>query len=132
MPAPPADVVRQLYAAWSNLDVAAASDLYAPNVVFDWSRRHMDPLVADGRDAVVRATAELLEPWDEAGVEIERLIEGEGWVLALVHAHGRGRASGAAGDAHVAHVWTVRDGLIERMEYYGDQAEALAAAGEAG
>lgn len=122
----PEQIVRQLYEMWRTFDLDAARRLYAPDVAFDWSRRQMDAVVAEGKEAVVEATRELREPWDEARMEIEELVEDGERVIACIHVQGRGRASGAVADAHVAHVWTIRDGLVQRMEYYGDQAEAMA------
>jgi len=132
VPASPSDVVRKVYEAWQSRDLTAVGELYGPDVVFDWSRRQLHALVAEGRSAALRATSDLFDSFVESGVEIERLVEEANRVIALVHARGRGRTSGALVEAHVGHVWTVRDGLIQRMEYYGDQAEALATADRGG
>jgi ketosteroid isomerase-like protein len=129
MSSPAADVVKEVYEAWARTDLAAIERLYGRDIVLDWSRRQLHPLVAEGRAPALRATADLFDAFSEQRPEIERLVEQGERVVALVRAHGRGRASGAVVDAHVGHVWTIRDGLVQRMEYYGDQDEALAAAG---
>jgi ketosteroid isomerase-like protein len=51
---------------------------------------------------------------------------GEDRVLVIAHARATG-ASGVTTDQRLAHVWTIRDGLIVRFEWYNDPAEAHAA-----
>jgi len=59
----------------------------------------------------------------------ERLMDADDKVLAFVRITGVGRASGAEFDIRIAHLWTLRDGLIVRGEGYGDRDRALEAAG---
>ena len=42
---------------------------------------------------------------------------------------GRGRGSGVTVDTEGAHVWTLRDGKVVRLEAFADRAKALAAVG---
>jgi ketosteroid isomerase-like protein len=43
--------------------------------------------------------------------------------------HARGRTTGIDTEAHAFLVWTLRDGLVTRVETFAEQAEALEAAG---
>jgi ketosteroid isomerase-like protein len=61
--------------------------------------------------------------------QTEDLISVDDKVVALVRWRGRGRASGAEGEISMAIVWTVREQAITRLEFFLDQAEALAAVG---
>ena len=51
----------------------------------------------------------------------ERLMDADDKVLAFVRVTGVGRASGAEFDIRIAHLWTLRDGLVVRGEGYGDR-----------
>jgi ketosteroid isomerase-like protein len=62
-------------------------------------------------------------------MEPEELIDAGDQVVAFVRVHGRGKGSGAAVDARIAQVWTIRSERAIRLEYYGDRTEALKAAG---
>jgi ketosteroid isomerase-like protein len=42
---------------------------------------------------------------------------------------GRGRASGVPVELHFAQVWSFREGVPVRMEFYGDAEDARSAAG---
>jgi ketosteroid isomerase-like protein len=61
-------------------------------------------------------------------IEVERCWEKDEKVLAFVRVRGRGQASGADFDIRIAHLWTLRGGLVVRGEGYGDRREALEAA----
>ncbi len=50
-------------------------------------------------------------------------------VVALLVVRGQGTLSGAAVEVPMAHVLTLRDGKVHRIEYFGDRAEALKAVG---
>ncbi len=65
----------------------------------------------------------------EVEIEIERLLDQDDRVLAFVRMAGSGAASGAAFEIRIAHLWTLRDGIVVRGEGYGDRAEALEAFG---
>jgi ketosteroid isomerase-like protein len=67
--------------------------------------------------------------FDELNIEIERLWEIDDDVLCFVRVHGRSGGAGAPFDIRIAHLWTIRDGLVLRAQAFGDRDEALAAAG---
>jgi ketosteroid isomerase-like protein len=103
--------------------------LIDPEAEFDWSRRMIDPRVERGLDDIAAGWAEMTTPWEDLTIEIDELIDHGARVLALVRVVGKGLASGAEVVASVAHLWTIRDGLVVQMTYYGDRAEALQAVG---
>ena len=74
-----------------------------PELVVDFSRRRIDPFVAHA-----------------AGNK----------VFAFIRMTSRGKGSGALVEAHVANVWTFRDGKVIEFAYFGeDRAAAVEAAG---
>jgi ketosteroid isomerase-like protein len=70
-----------------------------------------------------------LEPWARYRVQVEDVIDAGDRVVVLV----RDRAGRADMDAEVelisGSVWTIRDGRVSRVEFYGSRREALHAAG---
>jgi ketosteroid isomerase-like protein len=82
-----------------------------------------------GHAGLKRWTAKTREIWDEWRFHLERLIEVDDRVVALVHLVAQGGLSGVRLERDTAHVWTVAHGKITRCEVYLDRAEGLAAAG---
>ncbi len=50
-------------------------------------------------------------------------------VLAVVHTSGRAKGSGIEISQDLTHVWTLREGLVIRLNTYSTKAEALEAVG---
>lgn len=104
----------------------------APEVVIDYSRRLIDPFVVRGLDdqSLTAVRSAFMEVWQEPPVmEPLELRDAGDKVYALVCVSGRGRASGAGVEVHVAHVITFCDALAVEFTYFGDDiAAALEAA----
>ncbi len=62
-----------------------------------------------------------------SSVSVDRFVDAGDHVVAIGHTRGRVNDGGAAFDVPVAHVWTIRDGLVTRIEYYIDDPTMLAA-----
>jgi ketosteroid isomerase-like protein len=72
---------------------------------------------------------EVWEAW-EGFTEVLERIEGAGeTVVVLGSISGRGRASGVEVTTKAALVWTIRDGLVEAVDMFSDQDEALRSVG---
>ena len=87
----------------------------------------LDP-VYRGRDGVRKLNEQLSEPWEQFRLEPDRFIDLGEQVLVLSHFHGKGR-DGIEARLPFAHLWTVRDGLVVRMDAFASHAEALEAVG---
>jgi ketosteroid isomerase-like protein len=125
------ETVRRLYAA---LDQGGEGfwDLAAPELVVDYSRRLIEPVVLRGRDQVRDFAERERQMWEggHIGWEPKELIDVGDKVLALVRTSGRGKASGVDVHAHVWNVWRFRDGKPVEWTYFGeDRAAALEAVG---
>ena len=59
--------------------------------------------------------------------QTEDLIAADDKIVALVRWSGRGKTSGAQGEISMAIVWTVRDRVITRLEFFLDRDQALEA-----
>jgi ketosteroid isomerase-like protein len=106
------EIVRRIYDAASLRDSAGALALYDPEVVWDISHAPARELLAgshvyEGHEGLAR----FFRDWHEAPTR------------------GRGRKSGIEVQLPHAAVWTVRDGKVTRVVWFGTVDEAMAAAG---
>jgi len=69
------------------------------------------------------------EAWEDWELEVEKLIDADKMVLAIVRQRGRSKATGLPVDMHFAMLWTFRNGKQFRMRMYASPDEGLAAAG---
>ena len=125
------ELVSRYYAA---LNVAFSertfrADFLDAEIEFDMSRRLLDPEVFRGIDEVRRFIEDILASWEEYEVIPDEVLDAGEKVVALLVVRGQGTLSGAAVEVPVAHVLTLRDGKVLRIEYFGDRAEALKAVG---
>ena len=110
----------------------AAWDVVAPEFVWDFSRRLINPVVLRGRDEVRAFMEREGQMWegDHLAYEPKELIDAGDHVLALIRVSGRGKASGVEVEAYVWNVVTFRDGKPVEQTYFGDdRAAAFEAAG---
>lgn len=122
-----ASVVRSVYEAFASADVEGIIDALADDVVLE------DPDlpgggIFSGVDSVLGFLRQWGDTFDELTVELEELIDaGDGRVVAVVHQKGVSK-TGVAVEMHDAHVWTVRDGKVARIQMFLSREAALAAA----
>jgi ketosteroid isomerase-like protein len=121
------DLVRSIYAHWERGDWSQA----------DWADADIEFVMADGPDqrtirglpAMARVWGEFLTAWSGYAITGEEFRElGDGKVLALLHATGRGKSSGVGITAsdRGANIFTIRDGAVTRLAIYFDHRNALA------
>jgi uncharacterized protein len=122
------ETVQRLYDSMNARDPARAIDLADSDVEWIPDSRVAEGAIR-GRDNVVRFFMDRAEMFEQLRVEVERCWEKDDRVLAFLRVTGRGQASGAEFEIRIAHLWTLRDGLLVRGEGYGDRREALKAAG---
>jgi uncharacterized protein len=121
------EILRNAYAAFS--EGRFELDHLDANVVWDESRRQIDPAVHHGLAGVRRVVESGLEVFEDFSVEAEQFFDLGEKVLVFSRVRGRGKESGAEVDARVARLYTFRDDKAIRVEYFGDREEALQAAG---
>ena len=122
--------VREGYEAFNRGDLDGFLDFLAPDVEWLEPSEGAQGDVHNGREEVRRFIQLGLEAWGEYRAEPEQILEaGADRVLVLVHARARGRASGLEMEAPVAHLITLLEGRVTRLEMFAERSEALAAAG---
>jgi ketosteroid isomerase-like protein len=102
---------------------------WSPEVELRWSRSGPEARVYQGRDGVIQAFREWLEPFREYYIEPLAFIEQEDRVIIPQRQWGIGRASGAPVEIEVTYVYEFRDHMITRVDEYDTLKEALEAAG---
>ena len=125
------EIARRLFALLSQGDEAVWDEL-PPELVFDFSRRLLNPVVVRGRDEVRAFWEGEGHLWEggHLGYQPKELIDAGDKVLALLRISGRAKASGVEVEAYVWNVTTFRDGKPVETTYFGDdRAAALEAAG---
>jgi ketosteroid isomerase-like protein len=122
------EIVRRLYEAINDRDYVRAAELAHPEV--EWvpdSRVGEGPI--RGLENVRGFFSDRADAFGELRMETERFWEKDDHVLAFIRVAGKGRTSEAEFEIRIAHLWTLRDGVVVRGEGYGDRGQALAAAG---
>jgi ketosteroid isomerase-like protein len=121
------EVLRKAYEAFSRGRFPL--DHLDPGVVWDESRRQVDPAVHQGHAGARRVFESRLEVFEDFRVEAEQFFDLGDRVLVFSRVRGRGKGSGADVDAQVASLYTFRGEKAVRVEYFGDREEALRSAG---
>jgi ketosteroid isomerase-like protein len=130
---PNVELALRGFKAFQERDIETIESVCTSDVVFDWSRRLLDPVVIKGHEALERFYDDVDAIFDEVSFEIEEVFELGDRVLMVSTGHFRGRTSGIDVSARAALVWTVRDGKLGHFCFYQSKEDALAdlEAGEA-
>jgi ketosteroid isomerase-like protein len=120
------ELVRRAYAAFANRDWEAMAELAAPDFEMDLTDRVLNPATYRGADGMRQFFAEVDELWESMDMQVERFIERDDEVLALLLVVITGRGSGLSLEDRIAQRWTARDGKLVRMRVHADPQAALA------
>jgi ketosteroid isomerase-like protein len=100
-----------------------------PEIELSWSTSWAGERHYKGKDGVVQAFQEWIEPFSEYRAEALDFIEAGDRVLVPNRQWGVGKTSGVPVEIEVTWVYELRDGLIARIDEYDSLDEAQAAAG---
>lgn len=120
-------LVREIVEALNRGDLEAMLARMHPD--FEWRPLESSPVgggVYRGHEQVRRYVEDWLGTFDNLRLELEEPSEVADRVIALVHGHARGRASGLQLDTRFCQVWTVRGGKAGGMQEYATRELALA------
>jgi ketosteroid isomerase-like protein len=99
------------------------AELIVPQIYPD-----MEPVYV-GIEGLKRQRERMDDIWEDLRWEPVRFIESAEMVVVLLTLSGTSRQMRAEVSATAAHVWTLRDGRVTRLEVFLDRDEAFAAAG---
>jgi ketosteroid isomerase-like protein len=122
----PSELVRRAYAAFELRDFEAMAQVADPGLEIDMEDRVFNPATYRGEEGLRRFFAELDELWESMRMTVERLIERDDEVLALLSVDIKGKGSGLTLVDKIAQRWKVRDGKLVAMRVYPDQERGLA------
>jgi ketosteroid isomerase-like protein len=125
------EIVRTAYSAINTGAIEAASEIYAPDVELrDLQSAPDQPLTVAGAEALGDVWTSWTTAFDVLSADVTEYIDASDVVIADVHWHGQGKASGVAIDNRQFDVFEVHAGKIVRVTLgYRSKAEALEAAG---
>jgi ketosteroid isomerase-like protein len=120
------DVVNRLADAVNRGDRKAAFACMAPGVIWNATGELIDQqLHYNGREEVWGYLRSLDQSFEDLRVDLESVEEVGSLVVARVHLHVTGRASGAESDFTFSSVGRFQEGRIARVENYVDHDEAM-------
>jgi ketosteroid isomerase-like protein len=120
------DVVNRLADAVNRGDRKAAFACMAPGVIWNATGELIDQqLHYNGREEVWGYLRSLDQSFEDLSVDVESVEEVGSLVVARVHLHVTGRASGAESDFTFSSVGRFQEGRIARVENYVDHDEAM-------
>jgi ketosteroid isomerase-like protein len=122
-------VVKQLGELWNARDFEAMLAFYDEDVEVVTDPGWPEPPTT-GRDAFARASAEWRDAWEKSDIDVGRSqAVGPDRVLAEGAWDSRGATSGIGGAIPFGILFTLRGGIIVRMQWFMDPLEARRAAG---
>jgi ketosteroid isomerase-like protein len=120
--------VEALLAAYRRGDVEAILDLNHPDGEWVNPDYAIEPGTRRGREEIRRAIERMLEFFETVEVEsMERTPDGR--ILVITRVRSRGMGGGPGIEALTGTLYTVRDGLLARYEWFRSPEEAREAAG---
>lgn len=121
-------VVRECYARASRRQVPG--ELVDPEAEIEQNTALLDTArTFRGREGTAQMLQELWDAFGEIRWEEIRMESAGDKVVALMRVVSRGHGSGVETDATVVHVWTLREGMVTRMEAPSSMEEAYRIAG---
>jgi ketosteroid isomerase-like protein len=122
------ELARRCYDAFQRGDVTTALQPLGPAFVMEDSTR-ADAMEYRGREGFLKWVGEWADMFDDWQIEVDRVLDAGGQVLALGRDWGRGKGSGVLVEEHFGHLWTFRGEEPTRMVFFNDWGKALEAAG---
>jgi len=129
MTRPNVELARRVLDLAGRGDLAGLVEIIGPGFELHENVLAPDAAVYRGPEGLKKWLESALEAFAGFRFEAERFLERGDWVFAEVHAHGRGRGSGAPFDARYVTVFKFQLGKAVFAASYQDLPEALQAAG---
>jgi ketosteroid isomerase-like protein len=124
------EVVRRAWKAHVRRDNEAALGLYLPEIEIDLSGgQKVGDRFYYGFEGVQQYIRDWVSVFGDFTTDVDEWVDAGDQVIAIVHSCGRGRRSGVPVDMREAHLWTVREGKLRRLQTFATRADALEAAG---
>jgi uncharacterized protein len=123
------DAVRRCFELFARGDYRATLAYFDPAVETVEPTEMPDAASYVGYEGLAQAFSHFAGAWAAYSVELEQLRDAGDRVLAVARYRATGKASGAAVEATVAHVYVFEGGRIVRWQMFNTEREAIEAAG---
>ncbi|MEO7197480.1 MAG: nuclear transport factor 2 family protein [Solirubrobacterales bacterium] len=124
------EIVRAVYAAWTDHDLDALLEMYHPEAEIRTSGSFPDLKPSySGHDGVRSFWDAVLAPWDSFEIDVERIVEGRECAAVAIRFRAKGKVSGALTDLRQGHVVYFKDGRVANASLHKSFEESLEAAG---
>jgi len=124
------ELITRMVHEWNSGDVEALLEVFDPEVeVRPALRTFLASTVYRGHEGVRTWFDETNEPWAELQAEPRRFIDAGERTVVVIALHARVPGGRVDVGAEIAHVVTIDDGRVVRLEGYDDADAALAAVG---
>lgn len=120
------ETIHEIYEAFRRRDAARVFALFSPEIEIVQSEALPWGGAYRGHDGARQFFAKLTSHINST-VEIERLINAGDQISAVGWTQGTVNASGATYRVPIAHIWTVKNGMITRVQFLIDNPTMLAA-----
>jgi ketosteroid isomerase-like protein len=124
-----ADIARRTFELWNLGDLDEWGRMHHPDVIVDPPDGWPESEQPRSREQWLAQAIRLTDSWDSQHIEVNRITEAGDRVVVLFSWITRGKGSRIDLVTDMACVATMQDGLIRRLAYFSDEAEALEAAG---
>jgi uncharacterized protein len=124
------EIITRMYRAWNRGDMNALTDVFDAEVeVRPALSTFLESTVYHGHDGVLAWYAETYEPWGEMTAEPQRFVDAGERTVVVVGLHARVPGGGVDLDGEIAHVVTIRDARIVKLDGYDAPEAARSAVG---
>jgi uncharacterized protein len=127
------ELIEGMYRAWNRGDMVALTETFDAEVEV---RPALSAFLAStayrGHEGVTTWYRETYEPWIELQADPQRFVDAGGRIVVVLALHARVPGGHVEVESEIAHVVTVRDGKIVRLDGYEEPDAALAAVGLSG
>jgi ketosteroid isomerase-like protein len=117
-------VVEQVYAAFAKRDLPTIFGLFAPDIEISQSDEVPWGGTYRGHEGARQFFSKLTQAINST-VSLERLIDAGEQVVAVGRTRGSVNHTGERYDVSIAHVWTVSDQRVSRVQFYIDNRSML-------
>lgn len=123
------EIVRRAVEVFNRDGPEAATAFIDPEIEWHDMPEQPDAGVHRGHEGFLEAVEQFAGGFEDFRVRIEEIFDHGDRVITYHRTSGRGSSSGATFEQRGACVWSLRDGSIARVEWFGTQQAALRAVG---
>jgi ketosteroid isomerase-like protein len=123
------EVVRRAIEVFNRDGPEAATAFLDPEIEWHDMPEQPDASVHHGREGFLEAAEQFAVGFEDFRVLIDEILDHGNQVITYNRTFGRGSGSGATFEQRGSCVWSLRNGSIVRVEWFGTQREALKAVG---